>query len=423
MSETVPDIVAIQQLQFRDREAAESQVTRWFQQAVGLTVSNVELQPSAVSLNSFKGYASLHDGRRVYFKSHTESHSTQQSFYNSEEMIAAGYDIMQPIESRSALGTQVVLYAADDMELTSVFDLVQHAESTSPEDASTFASILAAERNECARLLDLYSNTGRMSPPDEFAAAPVHQLFHHRLTGKRFENYYGPGRQLTLPNDTVLPIDVFMNLHWRVNGVDLPNSLQELVVEAIAVLSPDQSGFTVIGHGDAHAGNIFVTPQQTYRYFAPAFGGRNPVLLDVVKPLYHNVFARWMYFPTEIANTLKFDWSIDDDVIDVTFDPLSDPLSNPISGPSSSPYRKELFKIKSQQLIEPLLRRLNNQDQLGAGRRMIDLGLMCCPLLTVNPGDNTKYPATVSLFGFAQAVQLGNGQWPMTRELQGRPTL
>ncbi len=52
-------------------------------------------------------------------------------------------------------------------------------------------------------------------------------------------------------------------------------------------------------------------------YFDPAFAGQHHPLLDLTKPLFHNVFAMWMYFPQEIAASLEIslrregdDWQV-----------------------------------------------------------------------------------------------------------------
>ena len=69
-----------------------------------------------------------------------------------------------------------------------------------------------------------------------------------------------------------------------------------MIARAKFLLEPAQSGPAVVGHGDAHNGNLFLR-EAGMVYFDPAFAGRHDPLLDLVKPLYHNVHAMWMYFP------------------------------------------------------------------------------------------------------------------------------
>ena len=76
------------------------------------------------------------------------------------------------------------------------------------------------------------------------------------------------------------------------------------IERAKIVLDPARAASTVIGHGDAHFGNVFLEEQTHYRYFDPAFAGRHAPILDIVKPFFHNVFAMWMYFPQEIERDL-----------------------------------------------------------------------------------------------------------------------
>src|SRR5690606_21946052 len=82
------------------------------------------------------------------------------------------------------------------------------------------------------------------------------------------------------------------------NGKTYPETLDELIERAINLLNPAQAGAAVVGHGDAHNGNVFYCPDQdVLTYFDPAFAGTHHPLLDLTKPLFHNVFAMWMYHP------------------------------------------------------------------------------------------------------------------------------
>ena len=93
-----------------------------------------------------------------------------------------------------------------------------------------------------------------------------------------------------------------------INGVKVDTwkaTLGELLEEARVVLQPSREMYTVVGHGDAHFGNVFLEDQRYYKYFDPAFAGRHSPLLDIVKSFFHNVFAMWMYFPDEIGRQLQ----------------------------------------------------------------------------------------------------------------------
>ena len=77
------------------------------------------------------------------------------------------------------------------------------------------------------------------------------------------------------------------------------------------------------GHGDAHNGNVFYLADReppSLLYFDPAFAGKHDPLLDLTKPLFHNVFAMWMYHAQEKADALTINVRKDGDRWDVTHD-------------------------------------------------------------------------------------------------------
>jgi hypothetical protein len=65
-------LLRIQRRQFDDRQAAEQMWLGFVRDTFPFDVTAVELRPSAVSLNSFNGFLVLADGRRLFFKTHTE---------------------------------------------------------------------------------------------------------------------------------------------------------------------------------------------------------------------------------------------------------------------------------------------------------------------------------------------------------------
>ena len=171
---------------------------------------------------------------------------------------------------------------------------------------------------------------------------------------------------------------------------------------------------TIIGHGDAHFGNVFLEStdreqsgeaqaQETrsgprrYLYFDPAFAGRHAPLLDVIKPLFHNVFATWMYFPREIAQDLQLSVKRHDSTLDVEHDY------------TLTPVRQAIWQTKIEHLLTPLIEELRSQDALPADwLEIMRLALMCCPLLTVNLLDEERMPASIAWLGLLRAVEMGN---------------
>ena len=158
---------------------------------------------------------------------------------------------------------------------------------------------------------------------------------------------------------------------------------------------------TVIGHGDAHFGNVFLEDRTKYQYFDPAFAGRHDPILDIVKPFFHNVYATWMYFPREVAQDLYCSVALRGDKIYVEHNYVL------------SPVRRAILDTKMEHLLRPLVSMLSEQRALPENWiEVMRLALMCCPLLTVNLLDSEKRSAAICWLGLTQVMQMGN--YPLT---------
>jgi len=433
-------LATIQKLQFSQREKAERLLRLWFARHMHLNVDSITLTPRAVSLNSFNGFYRLHN-EDYFFKTHVEEQGILEEYYHAELLHRSGYNIVLPLQTLHEKDQQMVIYPV--IRWPVMFDLVRAIETGETGNVGDISieTIANAEQQECHRLLEIYASTLDFSTAEENARAPIHQLFWHRLTGGRFQAFYG-GKEVPLhdnkneqhPNASV-SFDELLHYHWTINGVAQQKTLGELVEHAIKVLHPAQPVGTIIGHGDAHFGNVFLesvngpgyeyakepgypqgdtptidgvaysrgiplrVPWLPYRYlyFDPAFAGRHSPLLDIVKPLFHNVFATWMYFPQEIAHHLQLSVTIKNGHISVehTY--------------ALTSVRQAILQTKIQHLLTPLIKQLRAHNALPDNwSEFIHLALMCCPLLTVNLLDTQRMPATITWLGLTQAIQVGN---------------
>ena len=395
MSE-IDSLATIQRLQFTDRKKAERLLQYWFARHMHLATESVTLMPKAVSLNSFNGlYRS--DGEEYFFKTHVEEQGILEEYYHAELLSNAGYNIVRPLRVLHEKEQQMVIYPV--VRWPVMFDLLRAVETGTTENVN-MATLISAEMRECERLLGIYRATLAASTGEENAAAPIHQLFWHRITGGRFSNFYR-GKFVTFPVAHLerqgIAFDELLEYHWVINGVMQWQSLGELVERARIVLEPGKAMATVIGHGDAHFGNVFLENERQYLYFDPAFAGRHSPLLDVIKPLFHNVFATWMYFPDDVARNLHLSVSMEDGTIVVEHDY------------ALTPVRKAILQTKIAHLLKPLIEELRAQDTLPEDwREMMQLALMCCPLLTINLLDEQRFPPIVRWLGLSLAVQMGN---------------
>ncbi len=381
----------VQELQFHDKGAAEALLLNFLRELFPLDVQSVMLRPLAVSLNSFNGFMQLGDGRRLFFKTHTEPDGVIGEYYNAAQLASAGYPVLQPIYSSTEAGKQLLIYEV--IEDPSVFDLAWDIENSRSE---LLPQLTQAQNAADDHLLNIYRQTLAWQNADDAASVPIHQLFYHRLAGGRLARFYGEDVTVALPVGSAA-ISEARRARWVINGQRYSQTLDDLIAEAARLLLPAQAGPSVIGHGDAHNGNVFFRAEtNALLYFDPAFAGRHHPLLDLTKPLFHNVFAMWMYFPHEKAASTTIRLNIDGDVWRVEHDYVLHPV------------RHMFQSSKVERVLIPILRDLRDRGWLREDwRAYLKAALFCCPLLTMNLTDAAKFPPSISLLGLTMAVEMG----------------
>lgn len=387
------DVLAqIQALQFTDKRAAEALLVPFIRETFALDVIAAELRPLAVSLNSFNGFATLSGGERLFFKTHIEADNVIDEFYNADLLGKAGYPVLQALYESKEAGRQFLIYPV--MDCPSVFDAAWAIETG---DKPSDARLEAAQQTTDDGLFGIYEKTLRQQTAEEAAKAPVHQLFYHRLTGGRLDRFYGEGAQIEWEGQAI-PISELRRVRWTVNGKAYPETLNDLIERAIRLLNPARAGAAVIGHGDAHNGNVFYCPDQdVLTYFDPAFAGTHHPLLDLTKPLFHNVFAMWMYHPHYFDERVTVSIERDGDEWRLEHNFLPHPI------------RQMFLNSKIERVLKPTLQLLSEKGWLRDDwQAYLKSALMCCPLLTMNLTDANRFPASISLIGFAMAMEMGS---------------
>jgi hypothetical protein len=389
----VDTLFEVQQLQFKDRERAERLVLRIIRETFSLDAVAVELRPLAVSLNSFNGRLRLRDGTKLFFKSHTEPGSTIDEYYNSEILHSAGYPVLMPRYASRHAGTQLLVY--DDVESPSVFDV---ADAIEQGDETLRGPLTTAQERADCQLMEIYSSTLQDGQFGSSAEAAVHQLFHHRLVGGRFEDFYkSPKATFDLPGLGPRPVAELFGSNWEVNGQFYAESIWEVVSRSERLLDPARPGCSIVGHGDAHNGNVFFSESHDLTYFDPAFAGRHNPLLDLTKPLYHNVFARWLYFPSLIDRELSLSVTRRGDTLVVTHDY------------ELSSLRTMFLESKIVKVVTPFLGALAQQGLLDPEwRALLKSALFCCPMLTMNIADAGRFPPAVCALALASSIEMGS---------------
>ncbi len=389
----------IQTLQFENKEKAEALLKSFLHEVYSPEVVKVELRPLAVSLNSFNGYITLSNGKQLFFKTHTEPDTVISEYYNAGRLADAGYPIIRPIFTSTDVGKQLLIYEV--INSVSVFDVAWAIECG---DSSQFADLAKAQQLADKQLFDLYVASLSHQKANENSKSPIHQLFYHRLTGGRLSRFYGQTEsgedtRIKLPGASY-SIDVVRNVRWVINNQVYEETVEQIIQRAIELLNPKVDGMSIIGHGDAHNGNVFFRPETeppSLLYFDPAFAGRHSPLLDLTKPLFHNVFAMWMYFPQITRDILHIQMEKRGEVFYIQHDYALHPIRN------------VFLESKLKHVVIPLLRKLYVDQLLPDNwREYLKAALFCCPFLTMNLADPQKFPPEISLLGLAMSVEMGS---------------
>ncbi|ERN41588.1 putative homoserine kinase type II (protein kinase fold) [Rubidibacter lacunae KORDI 51-2] len=392
----------IQQLQFRDRARASQLLKEFLNETLPFAIADVTVRPQAVSLNSINGFLTTADGDRQFFKTHVEPQSIIHEYYNSTILAEAGYPVIQPIYSSTEWGKQLLIY--DYFSAPSLFDVSREIELGKRYDADR---VLAAQQHADDCLWDIYRQTLSWLSAEEHARSPVHQLFFHRLTGGRYAEFYC-GKQIAFPG-AEFDFERIASWQWRINDRAYSEPLAAVIDRAIARLNPTRADVpAIIGHGDAHNGNVFWDGDRGESgeliYFDPAFAGRHSPFLDLAKPLFHNVFAIWMYFPREIAAELEIRWELQGETLVVEHDFVPSEL------------RIGFLRSKLEHVLKPLLFELRLRGWLDPNwRDDLKLALFCCPFLTMNLADSQKFPPEIALLGLAIAMEMAAVSEPPSR--------
>ena len=405
-------LVDIQKLQFSDRDAAESALLSFLKENEDPAITKVELKPKPESLNSINGFLTYTNGERLFFKTHVEENEQVSEYYNAKSLKAAGYPIITTNKVNHRPGKQIALY--EIITFPTLFDLLKNEEDSmlagNAESAQAKMLSLAQASLE-KKVCQLYQYSQEFISAEEHAKAPIHQLFSHRLSPDGRLGIFYKGKSISLDGDDY-GFEKLSTLKWTINGVKYKDTIAQIVSRSQKLLDPsalaDSSGriAACLGHGDAHNGNIFVNLKDgALHMFDPAFAGRHSPLLDLVKPLFHNIFARWMYFPEQVKDEFEISCRIEGEEIHVhhSFFP--------------SDLRLAHLQLKKDLLLDPTLEHLKNDGLLPDNwRDFLHSALFCCPFLTVNlfaqyKADGTlaeRYPSSIKLLGLATAVSLGS---------------
>jgi hypothetical protein len=392
------------------RAEAAAAAARLLSEETGTRFSDVAINDDRYSLNSVNGTAVDAEGRRLFFKFHTEEGEAETvgEYYKAHVLADAGLPVDLPVKASSTPGRQFLLYAyRNDSKLA---DVCLKLETGQPAAFSPDEIVAAQAALDDATLAAALGSLAPPTPDSEREA--IHQLFHHRLVtpteagrlGGRYAQFY-QGRCVPVGGEE-MPWEDFADLRWTVNGVGYRSTLRELFQQSFRLLDPRSlaSQPVLVSHGDAHNANVWARRDAggrlTLELFDPAFAGRTiPALLGEVKATFHNIFAHplWLYTPDLAALAYRVSAQRTGNDIVVTHDWLLSDL------------RLQFLQLKLDRYWCPLLRRLQEMKALPADwEAMVRCALFCCPTLVMSQLPGPKRSPPVSLLGFAVAVICGS---------------
>lgn len=363
-----------------DKIAAEAGVLEFVRQTFpDLSIQAVQINQSAVSLNSVNGLLKSAD-QEYFFKFHAEENEqlTVNEYYNTQELVKVGLPVVEPLFQSTTPGSQLLIYPK--ITAPTGFELFDQPDQFFP-----------AERQLLQQVQQVYLSTLEQTPSEQLNKAPIYQLFYHRLVGEqpRVDLFYtsNPFFQ-SLANKT-----------WIINGKTYDSSFNQIIAEAKRLLDPLHytAQPTVIGHGDDHNGNKFYIDGQ-FKFFDPAFAGRQPALLSFVKATAHNTFVHpdWLYTPERLMeNGLELNWEIRNDqvVVNHNWEMTAD--------------RKQEVQLQEELIWKPLIAELRQRGWLPDDwKAYLQAALFCCPFLVYNLLDPKRYNTTTSILALSKCIEL-----------------
>jgi hypothetical protein len=399
-------LLEIQKLQFGDKDRAESELSAFFAANQGRDIQHVTINTKPESLNSLNGIVTFASGEKYFFKTHVEENERLAEYYNANLLQEAGYPVLRPNRLETSPGQQLALY--EIVTLPTLFDEIKQAEDeclAASNQLDDKSRTLIKLNDDLDKIVHSCHKETLDLAEKSTATAPIHQLFSHRLASDGRLSLFYKGKSLTLA-EQVIPFEKLASLKWTINDTTYDDSLAECISRAQDLLNFERPVVSVVGHGDAHNGNVFVDYEsKKLLYFDPAFAGRHDPILDLTKPIFHNVFARWMYFPEQVNAEFDISWKISDDRIEISH------------SYTPSKIREEILRSKLRHSLHPLLGHLAGKQRLPATwSQYLRSALMCCPLLTVNllAASNSsgnlseKYSEKIKLLGFIMSITAGS---------------
>jgi len=229
-------------------------------------------------------------GRDKYINDELKGDTSIQGKLNTPRVILSS--------KRKFLGYEWILYEHIEGSLMSeVFSNIR--------DQRQFNAFLKLEKSKELKLIALHSQLTGLLDYNSYIKSRANKLFHGRLVGRRYKEFYKKGgnniskmfnRKIIL-NGQVLPItiaQIISNIRNKYTNRD-----DTLRVEAI------------LGHGDAHHGNIIVNDK--IWFIDNEYAGATTPLMEIAKPYYNDFFGDIFFYGIKTLDKLLKIHSFEDD--------------------------------------------------------------------------------------------------------------
>jgi hypothetical protein len=376
---------------------------------LGITQFTAHLE--ATSLNSVNGIINTAKGD-LFIKAHAEEGEEvtleNSEYYRAKVLAETGWPEITPEFQSTAPGMQFVIYKVIDGKPTVFRFCGEQDERFLAKGKYDDAVVNRLLRSEAEYLDTGTAITLKTLEPGsaESEKASLHQLFSHRLISvngstPRVGLFY-EGKTVVLPDGAAIPFNDLARKKWIINGWECPLTLAEIIALSKKQLASNAMAAqpTAITHGDDHFGNIFDLNGK-FVAFDPAFAGRHPVLLGMIKHVMHNTLLHplWYYEPAKVLNKLKLDAVVEDDTVRLTHN---------AGAVLTSPLRDALFDLQAKHTWHPVLEALDKKGWLWDGwQDFVRCAAFCCPFLAINMidaergGNDNRLP----LFNLAMCLQ------------------
>ncbi|KAI1153501.1 hypothetical protein F4825DRAFT_474195 [Nemania diffusa] len=253
------------------------------------------------------------------------------------------------------------------------------------QDIALAESILYVELVRAEYTLRVHRSSLCLKPSVPAPRQNIQRFFHDRLVDdRRMREFYGRGVELAGERYS---LDKLLSFRWVINGRHYA-PLRQAFDEAKGMLAPNSvqmlSCPTVFGGGDSHGGNVMLCPSgakggtSEVLFIDNETAGVHPIMLDLAKPLFVDVFFESLYYhrlPENIDGALKCHVDQDTNTVVVDFKPKRDPLSQAI------------LDIKLQYLIKPLSDQVEDLEQHVP---LLTAALFACCTVAANCSENEQ---------------------------------